>query len=134
MTATNYARNQIQDQMFGAVNIVVPASYFIGLSTTTISLSGSNASEPGAAEGYARVEVANNKTNFRYATAGCILNATAITWAESSGSWGTVTTVFAADALTSGSIWFYTTLPSSKVIQADTIVSFAASALAFTLT
>jgi len=133
LTATNYCRDQIANQVWGAVNIVVPASYFLGLSTTSISISGSNATEPSGAS-YARVEISNDKTSFRYSSSGCILNAIAIAFAESSGSWGTCTTALLADDLTSGSIWFYQTLPSSIIVQNNTVVSFAASALAFTLT
>jgi hypothetical protein len=132
MTATNFARNAILDEVFGDVDATIPNSYFLGLSTTGISVSGSNATEPSGAS-YARVEISNDKTSFRYSSSGCILNAIAIAFAESSGSWGTCTTALLADDLTSGSIWFYQTLPSSIIVQNNTVVSFAASALAFTL-
>jgi len=132
MAATNYARNKILDYNFGSTAYSVPASFFMGLSTTTISVTGSNATEPSGAA-YARVEISNDKTNWTYASSGCLLNSASIVFTESSGSWGTVTHVALWDASTSGSIWFYEALPSSKVVQANTIVSFSASSVAMTL-
>jgi hypothetical protein len=46
MSATNYAKNKIQDYNFGAISYTPPSSYWIALSTTNISSSGSNISEP----------------------------------------------------------------------------------------
>ena len=132
MAATNYARNKILDYNFGSTAYSVPASFFMGLSTTTISVTGSNATEPSGAA-YARVEISNDKTNWTYASSGCLLNSASVVFTESSGSWGTVTNIFLSDTLTSGSIWFYEALPSSKVVQTNTIVSFSASSIAMTL-
>ena len=133
MSSTNYARNQILDYNFGSVAYSVPATFYLGLSTTTISSSGSNATEPSGAS-YARVSVTNNKTNFTYSASGCVVNATEIAFAESSGSWGTIVDVGLWDALSSGSIWYYTSLPTSKVVQTTTVVSFSASALSISMT
>jgi len=132
MSVTRYASNQILDYNFGKVAYTAPASFFVGLSTTTISSSGSNATEPVAAS-YARVEVVNSKTNFRYSSNGCLVNAVDITFPESSGSWGTIVDLAFWDATTSGSIWYYTTLPSSKIVQTTTVVSFSPSAIAISI-
>jgi hypothetical protein len=131
MAYTNYARNKLQDFMFGGVTYSAPATYYLGLSTTTISVSGSNATEPSGA-GYARVPITNDKTSWTYSSSGCLLNSTSLSFVESSGSWGTVTYVALWDAETSGSIWAYQALPESKIIQTGTTVSFSASKLCFT--
>ena len=132
MSVTRYASNQILDYNFGKITYTAPASFFVGLSTTSISSSGSNSTEPVGAS-YARVEVVNSKTNFRYSSNGCLVNAVSITFPESSGSWGTITDLAFWDTSTSGSIWYYATLPSSKVVQTTTVVSFSPSAIAISL-
>lgn len=133
MSVTYYASNQILDYNFGKVSYSAPNSFFVGLSTTAISTSGSNATEPVGAS-YARVEVVNNKSNFAYASNGCLINVGNITFPESSGSWGTILDVALWDTLTSGSIWYYTTLSSPKIVQTTTTVSFSSSALAISIT
>ena len=133
MAATNYARDKILNYNFGSIAYTVPASFFLGLSTTTINAGGSTATEPVGA-GYARVEIVNDKTSWTYSSSGCLLNSTSLSFVESSGSWGTVVQTFLADAITSGSVWFYQALPSSKVVQANTVVTFTASSIAQSLT
>jgi hypothetical protein len=133
MAATNYARDKILNYNFGSIAYTVPASFFLGLSTTTINAGGSTATEPVGA-GYARVEIANDKTSWTYSSSGCLLNSTSLSFVESSGSWGTATYVALWDTVTSGSIWFYQALVPSKVVQANTVVTFSASSIAQSLT
>ena len=130
MTATNFAKNQVLDYEFGSISYTPPTNYYLGLSTTTISTSGSNQTEPAGAS-YARVQLPNDKSHFTYASSGCLVNSASIVFPTASGSWGTITYAFLADDLTSGSIWHYTALPSSKVVQTNTTISFSASAIAF---
>jgi hypothetical protein len=128
MSATNYARNKMLDCIFGGITLTPPANYYIGLSTTSISTSGSNASEPvGAA--YARVQIPNNKSYFSYGVSGSLINITDITFTESSGSWGTITDIGFWDASTSGSVWYYTTLGVPKIVQDTTVITFSASSI-----
>jgi len=133
MSKTNWARNQVQDYLFGGVSFTPPATLYLGLSTTTPSVTGSNITEPSGA-GYARVAITNNKSNFSYSTSGCVLNTGSIVFPESSGSWGTILSVVLFDASTSGSAWDYTTLTTPKVVQDTTIISFSASAVSFSMT
>jgi len=133
MAATNYARNKILDYNFGSVAYSVPPSFFLGLSTTTINAGGSTATEP-VGSSYSRVEIANDKSNWAYASSGCLLNSTSVSFIEASGSWGTVTYAGLWDAPTSGSIWFYQALPTAKIVQANTVVTFSASSIAMSLT
>lgn len=130
MSATNYAKNKALDYQFGNISYTPPANLYLGMSTTSISTSGSNESEPSGAN-YSRVQIPNDKSHFTYASSGCLVNSASIVFPESSGSWGTITTLFLSDASTSGSIWYYTTLASPKIIQANAINSFSASAIAF---
>jgi hypothetical protein len=136
MSATNFARQQILDYNFGGTSYSVPATYYMGLSTTTITASGSTATEPtgGSGGAYARIPINNDKIDFSAYTGGSILNSGSLTFPESTTAWGTITYVGLWDALTSGSIWYYEALLSPKIIQSYTTVIFSASSVVITLT
>jgi len=131
MSSTNFAKNYAQNFLFGGVSFTPPANYYIALSTTSISSSGSNLSEPSGA-GYARVQIPNTKSYFTNAVNGTLVNSGSIVYGLSSGSWGTIVDIALCDALTSGSVWYYTTLTTPKVVQDSTIISFSASAITIT--
>jgi len=131
MSSTNFAKNYAQNFLFGGVSFTPPANYYIALSTTSISSSGSNLSEPSGA-GYARVQIPNTKSYFTNAVNGALVNSGSIVYGSSSGSWGTIVDIALCDALTSGSVWYYTTLTTPKVVQDSTIISFSASAITIT--
>jgi hypothetical protein len=133
MSSTNYAKNKMQDYAFGSVSYTPPASYFLALSVNGISSSGSNMSEPVGAS-YARIEIPNSKLYFTNSFSGSLVNLSALTFPESSGSWGVITTIALMDASTSGSVWFYTDLGTPKTVQSNTVVSFSASAIVISQT
>jgi len=125
--------NKILDKNFGATDYTPPATLYVGLSTTTIGIAGTGATEPSGGA-YARVAITNNKTNFGTASNGALTNSNAITFTESTASWGTITYVFIADALTGGNIWFFEALPAPKTVQTATTVLFSASSLTLSMT
>ena len=133
MASTNFARDKMQDYNFGSVPFTPPTSYFIGLSTATISSSGSGATEPSGG-GYARVEIPNTKSYFTYSSNGCLVNSASIVFAQTTGSLGTILSIGLWDALTSGSLWYYTNLTTPKIVQTDTVISYSASAITFSQT
>ncbi len=128
MSSTNFAENKILDLLFGATALTPPSNYYIGLSTTTPNETGTGITEPSGGA-YARVQIANNKTTFGTASAGALTNAIAISFAESTTSWGTITHVIFYDALTSGNVWFWEALPVSKSVAAYTTVYFSVGSL-----
>jgi len=136
MSITYYASGSMLNDTFGDIAFSAPANYYLGLSTTTISNSGSNVTEPIGATGYARVTVPNNKTYFSYASEGVILNSTDLEFPTSGSSWGTITDVFLADTSGSGTgnVWVFEALSSAKIIQDATTVTFSASAVTFSMT
>jgi hypothetical protein len=121
--------------LLGGTALGAPATWYVGLSTTTISNSAGPTEPSGGA--YARVAVTNNTTNFPAATGNTPAsskNATTISFATSTASWGTVTDAFLADASTAGNVWFFGALTSSvNVNAAGFTLSFAANALTITL-
>lgn len=133
MSVTYYASNKILDESFGSTGFLPASSYYVGLSTTTILADGTGATEP-VGNNYARVAISNNKTTFTTASNGSLATQIAVEFAESSGSWGTISHVFFADALSGGNIWFFEALSSPKIVQANTIVRFDSGTIVISMT
>ena len=128
----DYLENEILDHVFGGADYSRPATLYVGLSTTTITDAGGNITEPSGGS-YARVAVTNNDTNFPAASSGAKSNGTAISFTEATGSWGTVTDFFIADASSGGNILAYGALDESKIVSSGETISFAVGALDITL-
>ena len=124
MAITYYSANKILDRNFGITAYSPPATMYFGLSTTTIQIDGTGATEPSGGN-YARVGVTNDKTTWGTASNGALTNSIAVTFPESSASWGTITHVFISDASTSGNIWWFDALSPSRQVQSSTTVLFA---------
>jgi hypothetical protein len=97
------------------------------LSTTTINIDGTGATEPSGGA-YARVGYVNSG-GWTTPSIGTATNTGAITFAESTASWGTITYVFASDALTGGNIWWYDVLSPARTVASATTVLFAIGAV-----
>lgn len=82
MPKTNYANAQIQSALYGGSSLGAPATWYVGWSTTQPNQDGSNVTEP-SGNGYARVAVTNNATNFPAAVDNTLLPSGATTWAAS---------------------------------------------------
>ncbi len=121
------------DRNFGGTAYSPPTTYYFGLSTTTIQIDGTGATEP-VGSSYARASLVNDKTNWGTASNASLTNSAAVTFAESTGSWGTITHVLMADALTSGNIWFFDTLTPSRAVASATTVLFAIGAITVSMT
>jgi hypothetical protein len=130
---TNYLENKLLDHVFGGGNYTRPATLYIGLSTSDPGETGSTAGEP-SGNGYARVAVVNNATNFPAASGGAKTNGTPIEFPEATGAWGTVTHFFIADNSTGGNVLGYGALNVPKSPTAGDIVYFKANDLDITLT
>jgi hypothetical protein len=99
---TDYANNRRHDLVFGGAAFAPPATLYFGLSLAPASKLGA-ASEPSGG-GYARVAVANNSGNFPAAAAGVKANAVVVTFPAPTGDWGTVVSLFVADAPAGGNV------------------------------
>ena len=128
----DYLENKLLDKAFNATDFTSPATLYVGLSTTTITDAGGNITEP-SGNAYVRKSVTANTTNFPAASGGAIANGTAITFATATGSWGTVTDFFIADASSGGNILAYGALTASKTIGSGDTASFAVGDLDITL-
>jgi len=128
MSVTYYSANRILDRNFGGVAYTPPATMYFGLSTSTIQIDGTGVTEP-VGGSYARVGLVNDKTNWGNASNGLLTNLVAVQFPESTASWGTITYVFIADALSGGNIWFFDALSPSRLVQSATTVLFAVGAI-----
>lgn len=128
MAITTYQANKLNDFLFGGNSFTPSSTYYIGLSTTAISSSGTGATEPSGG-GYARVSVTNNKTNFTNSSGGIIQNNQQFEFPESTTSWGTITYVFISDSPTGGNILYYDALTTPRTVQAATVLLFAVNSM-----
>lgn len=95
MAATDARERSIADSQFGGgATTWAPATWFLGLSTTTPNGDGTGFTEP-VGGSYARVSITNNATNFPVAStsSGTTSKASGIafTFANPTGTWGIVT-------------------------------------------
>lgn len=130
LARTNYERNRNLDVRYGgSATYVKPATVYIGLFTAAPGVGGGGTEVAGSS--YARVAVTNDATNWPNAVAGGKANAVALTFAQATGSWGTVTHVGIFDALTAGNLQDFAALVASKTVQNGDVVQFGIGSLAF---
>lgn len=128
----DHLENKLLDHVFGGGDYARPATLYIGLSTTTIADGGTNITEP-SGNGYARVVVTNNATNWPAASAGAKSNGTPITFPAATGSWGTITDFFISDADTGGNILAFGALAAAQAVASGETINFAVGALDISL-
>lgn len=116
--------NAILNLLWGAQALTPPATWYIGLMIATPTEAGTYVEPSGGS--YARVAIANNLTQWPSAVNGEKANANAILFPTASASWGTVTHYGFFDALTSGSLWAWAVLDTSRTISAGDAFQFLA--------
>lgn len=116
MSKSDYLELELLDHVLGNSAYSAPATVYVGLSTADPTDSGSGIAEP--SNGYARVAVTNNSTNWPAAASGAKANGTEIQFPEASGSWGTVTHWFISDASSSGNMLYHGSLSVSRSVIA----------------
>ena len=112
---TDYTNNTVLNLVFGATAYAPPATVYLGLSQSTSNKGGAVVEPSGG--GYARVPVANNATNFPPASGGTKSNGAVFTFATSTAAWGTIQSLFVADAATGGNILAMADLATPKTIN-----------------
>jgi hypothetical protein len=134
---TTYTINQILNYNFGKQTYTVPSTLYFGLSSTEVTSSGySSVTEP-VAGNYSRVSFTNNNSNWSTCTdpAVGLHNDAAVTFPESSASWGVMVSLFIIDSSGgTGNVLWYKTLSTEIIVQNKTIVSFAIGEIVVTLT
>ena len=92
MAGTYFSFNKILDRNFGGTAYSAIATMYFALSTTSPSIDSSGFTEPSAGA-YARVSLVNDKTNWGTAANASLTNSAAVTFIESTASWGTIVAV-----------------------------------------
>ena len=127
---------KLLNHILGGGDYSRPATVYIGLWTSALNdaSTGSTANEVSGGS-YVRKSVTNNSTNWPAAsgTTATKSNGTAITFAQATASWGTVTHFAILDASTAGNILGWGTLTVSKAIGNGDTASFAIGDLDVTL-
>lgn len=136
MGATDVRERAILDRNFSAVTTDAPATWHVGLSTTTPNDDGTNFTEP-VAMAYARIAVTNNATNFPAAsTVGGITsksNGIAISWATPTGLWGQIVAYGLFTASTGGTCEWWNPLDTPITVNTgNSPVQFAIGTLILT--
>jgi hypothetical protein len=126
---SDYWENKILDHIFGKGSYTPPTIY-VGLSTADPTDDGSGLAEP-SGNGYARVQT--SACDWNAASNGSLDNAGDITFAQASGSWGTITHFALFDAATAGNMLAHGTLCQSKAIGESDTARFEAGDLDISL-
>lgn len=117
---TTYFLNAVAGNVFQTkTNPALPTEYYIGLSTTAPSVSGSGVTEPASSAGYARVKLDNLGTPAN----GVVSNTADINFAESTASWGTVSHFVVYDAQNDGNLLMYGALSTARSIEPATVMT-----------
>ncbi|GAC1463644.1 MAG: hypothetical protein NVSMB9_01320 [Isosphaeraceae bacterium] len=109
---TDYLNNKVLDQIFGASVFASYSTLYIGLSQGSANKNGTT-NEPSSG-GYTRVSVANNLTNFPAAFGGTKSNAATIVFPVPTADWGTIQSLFVADAASGGNVLSMADLTAPK--------------------
>lgn len=117
---TTHFLNRVAGNLFRTeTSPAIPTEYYIGLSTTEPTMSGTNVSEPTSSAGYSRVLLNNLSTP----TNGVVTNTANINFEESTASWGTITHFVIYDAEIGGNLLMYGALSTPRVVEAATVMT-----------
>jgi len=125
---TDLVNKKVLDCFFGGSAIAPPSGLYVGLSLAK-AFKGGYVSEPSGGS-YARVAVPNDLAHFPPASAGTKSNATAIAFPSPTGAWGSILSVFIADAPSAGNVLAMADLPSARPVNGgDAAPTIAVNAL-----
>lgn len=127
---TTYFLNRIMGNVFKTeTSPALPEKVYLGLSTSAPDIDGSGVTEPLVSAGYERVEL----NSLSKPSNGVITNESAISFPESSASWGTVTHFALYDAPVNGNLLMFNVLSQARSVESATIVMVKTGSLKLTL-
>ena len=119
---TNFFLNCVAGNVFGTKTTpAIPATYYIGLSTTEPNINGSNVTEPSSEHGYARVPLSAMSEPVN----GVVSNTSPIDFNESTASWGVIThyVIYDSETVGSGNLLMYGELSAPRTVEASTVMT-----------
>lgn len=126
---TTHLANLLIDHIFKTTPLSQYTNLYVGVATSNPGDAGSLAGEP-SGNAYARQTV----NAWNAAAGGASANTNAITFPEATGSWGTISHGFIADASSAGNVLIYGPLGASQAIASGDVLEFAAGDFDITLT
>jgi hypothetical protein len=130
---SDYAEAKILDHLVGKTSWTMPASVYIALYTALPGDASASGTEVASSNNYSRKLTAGADWASATSGAGTSSNATVITFATPSGSWGTVVGFALYDAATVGNELAWADLTVSQAVGTGNTVSFAIGALTLSL-
>lgn len=134
---SDFLENEVLDHLFSAATYTAPSTTYVGLWTSALSDTSTGGTSGEVSGGsYARVNYANDATNWPAASAGAKANGTAITFAQATADWGTVSYVALLDTSTAGvgNILCWADLTVAKAVGTNDTAEFAVGDFDITLT
>lgn len=124
---TTYFKNLVMGNVFNSkTNPAIPSKYYLGISSTEPTQSGTNVNEPsGSGSNYSRVAIAS----FSAPNNGAVTNATNLEFPESYTSWGLFPYYVIFDAATGGNLLMYGKLSPERTIEENTVLTVSSGAL-----
>ncbi len=126
---SDYAAESLLNHVFRNSSWAPPATY-LGYATAVVADSdtGASVAEPGGGVGYSRLLANPNgggSPQWRIAASGVVRNQDALIMPTPTGSWGTLTAGFLADALSGGNLLFYDNSLTPQAVGVDDTVRVA---------
>ena len=137
MSLTDYLEPIVLDAIFGAgANAVSPGTFYLGASLADPTEDASGVSEP-VGNGYARVPITNNATNFPAASipggVGTKTNGVAFDFPTPTGTWGLITHWVLFDSLSGGNALVYGSFAVPKNIASGDILRVPLAGMSITV-
>lgn len=124
---SDYLENAILDHVLGADSFSPPANVYVALFTTAPTDAGGGTEVSGGS--YARVQVANNLTNWPAAAGGAKSNGTAIEFPTATADWGTIAATGIFDAASGGNLLYWAALAAPVAVNNGDTAKFAVGAI-----
>lgn len=129
---SNYLDNKILNFIFNGGTFTAPSTVYIALFTTKPAADGTGGTEV-SGNGYARLAVTANTTNFPTTSTESLQNGPALIFAASTGSWGTITSFAFMDASSGGNFLYIGDLASNVTVSSSGIQpTFGSNAITVT--
>ena len=125
---SDFLELELLDQVFGASAYTAPTTTYVGLWTSALTDASTGATSGEVSGGsYVRVNFANDKTNWGDAASGAITNDVALTFAQATADWGTVSYVAVLDTSTAGTgnVLCWADLTVAKAVGTNDTAEFA---------
>ena len=126
LAGTNYANNNNLNYFFNNSPVTSPpGNFYFGLSSIAANIDGIYTEPSG--NNYSRVAYANSGSYWSASSSGSSLhNLSPITFPTTTGAWGTMLSIFAADAYSGGNILWYQNFSAPLYVQSGMSIALPA--------